>query len=89
MFSAAGSWSNARFDALTHEADRLPLDDTRRVELYQEAQRLLVEEAPIAFLTYPRVSLLVQPWVKGLHPTPLDYVPGIFDLGSIRIETRE
>ena len=89
VFSGTRGWSNARFDALTHDADALPLDDPRRAELYAEAQRLLVDETPVAFFWYPTVPLLVQPWVKGLQLTPLDLLPGIFDLGSIRIETRE
>ena len=87
VYHGLTGWSHERFDALTHEADALQLDDPRRAELYDEAQRLLVEEAPVAFLFYPYAPYLVQPWVTGVHHTALDPVPGMYDLGSIRIVT--
>ena len=39
------------------------------MKLYQEADRILVEEAPILPLTYDRHHLLVKPWVTR-YPTP-------------------
>jgi len=59
----APRWHSARFDALVEEAARVA-DQTRRMELYQEADRILVaEEAVIMPLGYARGRILVKPWV--------------------------
>ncbi len=56
-------WHNARFDALVEEAARVT-DQTRRMELYGEADRILVaEEAVIMPLGYAQGRILVKPWV--------------------------
>jgi oligopeptide transport system substrate-binding protein len=56
-------WHNARFDNLVEEAERVT-DHARRMELYQEADRILVvEEAVIMPLTYGQGRVLVKPWV--------------------------
>jgi oligopeptide transport system substrate-binding protein len=81
------NYSNPQLDELTKQADQLPLDDPKRAELYTEAQKLLVKDAPVAFLYHEAGPFLVKPWVKGLNSTPLDYFPGIFDLGSIEVVT--
>ncbi|MFX1265944.1 MAG: ABC transporter substrate-binding protein, partial [Promethearchaeota archaeon] len=58
-----GRWHNRRFDALVEEAARLA-DQTRRMALYQEADRILVaEEAAIIPLGYGQGRTLVKPWV--------------------------
>jgi ABC-type oligopeptide transport system substrate-binding subunit/DNA-binding SARP family transcriptional activator len=56
-------WQNERYDGLVEEAKRAS-DQGRRMEMYQEADRILVEEAPIMPLTYYRCHLLVKPWVR-------------------------
>jgi ABC-type oligopeptide transport system substrate-binding subunit len=56
-------WHNARFDALVEEAARVT-DETRRMELYQEADRILVaQEAVVMPLGYAQGRILVKPWV--------------------------
>jgi oligopeptide transport system substrate-binding protein len=65
------AYSNPDFDALVDEAD-VTVDPARRAELYQEAQDLLVEGCPVAFMWNNVNSFLVKPWVKGLETTPQD-----------------
>jgi ABC-type oligopeptide transport system substrate-binding subunit len=56
-------WHNARFDALVEEAARVA-DQTRRLELYGEADRILVaEEAVVMPLGYAQGRILAKPWV--------------------------
>jgi oligopeptide transport system substrate-binding protein len=56
-------WHNARFDALVEEAARIA-DPSRRMALYQEADRILVsEEAAIMPLCYAQGRILIKPWV--------------------------
>ena len=64
-------YSNPELDALLAQADSTVDPDTR-MELYAEAQRMLVEGAPVAFMWNNVNSYLVKPWVKGLVLTPQD-----------------
>ncbi len=56
-------WRNAAFDRLIEEARSIP-DQARRMQLYRQADRILMEEAAIVPLTYLRAHLLVKPWVR-------------------------
>ena len=44
------------------------MDQAERMRMYEEADRILVEEAPILPLHYGRSHVLVKPWVRK-HPT--------------------
>jgi oligopeptide transport system substrate-binding protein len=62
-------WHNARFDALVTEAQHIT-DHAKRMELYREADRILVaEEAVIMPLTYGQGRVLLKPRVT--YPGPL------------------
>ncbi len=57
-------WSNAQFDSLIEEAARIG-DRRRRLELYQEADRILVaEQAAVMPLSYAQGRQLVKPYVQ-------------------------
>jgi ABC-type oligopeptide transport system substrate-binding subunit len=43
----------------------------RRLWLYSQAEQILVEEAPILPLMYERLDLLLKPWVRRYHLSPL------------------
>jgi ABC-type transport system substrate-binding protein len=38
-----------------------------RRRLYQEAEAIILEDAPWIFLHYYSTDVLIQPWVKGLR----------------------
>ncbi len=82
-------WSNAEYDRLVREADTSQ-DGEARLELYDQAHRMLVEEAPVAFLTQLERVFYVKPWVRGVVRTPLDSpaVPGNFYATNIWIAAR-
>jgi ABC-type oligopeptide transport system substrate-binding subunit/tetratricopeptide (TPR) repeat protein len=56
-------WRNEVFVDLVERARRVP-DQGERMKLYGQADRILVEEAPIMPLGYEREHLLVKPWVR-------------------------
>ena len=56
-------WLNEEYEELIETARRV-LDPERRMEMYRQADRILVEEAPIVPLTYRRAHYLVKPWVR-------------------------
>ena len=63
------SYSNPKLDKLVNRA-RTMVDWTQREKLYQEAESVIVDDAPWIFL-YTNVEYkIVQPYVKGqqLHP---------------------
>jgi len=63
-------WRNEVYDRLVEEARRVT-DQGERMRLYGQADRILVEEAPIFLAIYNRAHLLVKPWVKKHPALPL------------------
>jgi len=70
-------YKNARFDALLQQA-RLTTDQAKRAQLYKEAQRILIDDAPWVFVDHEIQIAALTKRVQGfkLHPS--------FDL---RVET--
>ena len=56
------TWDSETFDELVETARRT-LNLSERVDLYEQAQRLLVEELPVFPLVYLRGHYLLKPWV--------------------------
>jgi oligopeptide transport system substrate-binding protein len=77
-------WSNKEYDDLVTQAD-IEQDPTKRAELYSQAQKILIEEAPAVFTSNDVNKLLVKPYVKGVEVTPLDYIPGFFNLPNLEV----
>jgi ABC-type oligopeptide transport system substrate-binding subunit/DNA-binding SARP family transcriptional activator len=66
---AAYVWHHSAYDCLAQEAAQAT-DPDRRLALYQQMDRIIVEEAWIVPLWYGRRHLLVQPWVVRLPTSP-------------------
>ena len=64
-------YTNKDFDALVDQAD-VELDAAKRMDLYAQAQTLLTDGAPVAFMWNNLNTYLVKPWVKGIVTTPQD-----------------
>lgn len=67
-------WNSLKYDAALHAADRTA-DPVERNRLLQEAEIVLLEQAPIIPLYYFTTVRLVHPAVRGWHPLPLDRHP--------------
>jgi oligopeptide transport system substrate-binding protein len=65
-------WSNARYDRLIDEAAHEP-DRSRRYEFFQQAEKILLEEAPIAPLYFGARAYLIRPEVKNWAPSLLGF----------------
>lgn len=80
-------YSNPDLDALLEQADT-ELDPATRAQLYADAQRLLTDGAPVAFMWNNVNSYLVKPWVSGIVKTPQDSGwPGDIAPWTIDIDT--
>lgn len=66
----SGYYSNPTLDALL-EAARTERDVTKRIEMYQQAEQMIVDDAPVLFLTHSLSYELVKPYVKGYVYTPI------------------
>ena len=85
----AGNFSDVEFDRLVEAAGE-ELDNERRLERYQEAQRRMLEQMPFAPLYHGRHNVLVKPWVRDLVTSPMEgNVPGDLFFDRVSIEARE
>jgi oligopeptide transport system substrate-binding protein len=75
-------YSNPEFDALLRQA-AAEQDPDVRVQLYAQANQLLMDDAVVLPFYYDRSYMLVRPWVHGLTITPL----GILYLDQVTVQT--
>lgn len=63
-------WKNAKYDELLARA-ATTLDPAQRYEIFQQAETLLLDEAPVAPVFFGAQTYLLSPAVKGWPPAPL------------------
>jgi oligopeptide transport system substrate-binding protein len=56
-------WRNDKYSQLLEEAQRT-LDQGDRIRLYQEADKILIEDAVVMPIAYNKTHFLCKPWVK-------------------------
>ena len=78
-------YSSHGFDELARAALAEP-DAQRRLRLWGEAQRLVVEDAPVVFLEHRESLWLVKPHLKGLRPTAMDPLIGSLFYDQIAVQ---
>lgn len=76
-----GGYSNKEFDRLLDEA-AVETDQAKRMSLYQQAETVLLEDAPFIPLWHDVNYVLVKPYVKGYSPNAL----GLVDLKNVSVE---
>jgi oligopeptide transport system substrate-binding protein len=59
------AWKSAKFDELVNAAGR-EVDDKKRIELYQQAERLLIEDVGGIFLTHQVIFQIWWPYLAGI-----------------------
>jgi ABC-type transport system substrate-binding protein len=64
------SWVNEEFDAKLKEASEFLGDPAERTALFQEAERILVEDVPAVFIYHATEVQLIKPWLKGEFIAP-------------------
>ena len=71
LFAAPSGYCNPEFDKLVEQADK-ELDPAKRVPLYEQAHRILLEDA-FAVVAFNQANVyLVKPSVTGYETTPSD-----------------
>jgi oligopeptide transport system substrate-binding protein len=82
-------YCNASFDQLVARAD-MSTNLSARLQLYEQAQALLLQDAPVAPLFVRGRLVLVKPWIQStdggpLILTPLDEYPGSLFLDKVKV----
>jgi oligopeptide transport system substrate-binding protein len=75
------AYSNADVDSLVEMA-RVEQDESKRMQLYQQAEQLVIEDAPWIPLYHSAAYYLVKPYVKNLEITAQETM----NLQQVRIE---
>ena len=70
-FAVDFGYCNEEFDALVKQADAEP-DATKRLQLYEQAHQLLIDDIPGPFLYNSASVFLVKPYVTGYVTSPND-----------------
>jgi oligopeptide transport system substrate-binding protein len=69
-------YSNPQFDTLAAQAKK-ELDNTKRLQMWADAQKMVMDDAPIITAFYQERLWLLKPGVKGLQTTGMDgQIPG-------------
>ncbi|MEE8422589.1 MAG: peptide ABC transporter substrate-binding protein [Dehalococcoidia bacterium] len=72
----SGNFSDADFDRLIAAAD-VELDNAKRIDLYKQAQVVMLDQLPFSPLYHGRHNILVKPWVQDLITGGLESgIPG-------------
>jgi ABC-type transport system substrate-binding protein len=74
-------YKNHQFDALFEKA-LMEENDSLRYKLYQQADQVMIADAPVVPLWYDKVVRLVQVYIKGFQPNGLN----LLELRRTRIE---
>jgi oligopeptide transport system substrate-binding protein len=65
--SVRHSWKSDAFDKLIDAAD-VETDVAKRIQMYQDAQKLLIEDVGVIFLAHEVVFQIWWPWLTGFLP---------------------
>ncbi len=77
-------YNNPTYDALYEKALSEKNDSLRRI-IYQEADQLMIKDAPVVPLWYDMVIRLVQPYVKNFVPNSLN----LLELRRVKLEDKD
>jgi len=69
-------YSNPQFDRLCDEADVEP-DPAKRLELYRQAEKIAVDDAPWVCIYYQRDIELHKPYVRGIRDCLMGHLPHV------------
>ena len=86
----AARYANPELDRLVTQARRMSaeLEQGARMELYQKAEDLVLDDMPWLFLWHTENSIAVSPRVEGLRTCPLDS-SGFIELPQTRLRVKD
>jgi ABC-type oligopeptide transport system substrate-binding subunit len=64
------NWNNSQFDNLVKQAAQFTGDPNTRIQMFQDAERLLVQDVGGAFIYHRTIADLYKPYLKGSELEP-------------------
>ncbi len=86
------SWSNADYDAAVHAAAEFLGDPEERLNMFKDAEKILVEDVPAVFVYHGKEVQFIKPWVAGDFIKPDDngitaiHWPGFTTMSTVPAE---
>jgi oligopeptide transport system substrate-binding protein len=77
-------YCNEQFDEMMAQAAVEP-DLDAQVAIYNEAQQMLVDDAPVIFVSWGQRFTLVKPWIEGMQITPADPTTGSYFYTNVTV----
>lgn len=83
------AWKVDQFDQLVKEASALTGDDTKRTQMFKDAEKILVEDVGAVFIYHATPGNMYKPYLKGseLEPDRVGLAawhwPGLEDIGML------
>lgn len=74
-------WDNTEYNDLIREADQLPIEEA--IPLYEQADAILAEQAPVAFYLHGESLVLVNPSLQGYVSYPTSVVDTRYQIEKI------
>lgn len=68
-----GGWEHPEFKQIVERACN-SRDQQERVQLYQAADQIIIDQVPILPLGYGRVQILAKPWVRAYPISPMGFI---------------
>ena len=81
-------YKSSAFDTAVRKADADPNPESRD-KTYQEASRMLSNDAAAAWWYYSATKYLRKPWLKGITDTVMDFEYGIFNQTAIGVTKKK
>lgn len=69
--AVATGWVNEEFDSLLEQASS-ETDDAKRLDLFKQAEQILIEEAPVTPVVYPGSNIYRYDYYTGIGYNPFD-----------------
>lgn len=66
-------YNNPQVDQLLENA-KTEVDENARLEMYKEAEQIIMEEAPWTFLYYPKQALTYRSSISGIEMLPTEHI---------------
>jgi peptide/nickel transport system substrate-binding protein/oligopeptide transport system substrate-binding protein len=85
------AWTNEQFDAMFKEAAPMTGDPAKRSQLFKDAEKVLVEDVPAAFIYHQTPGWMYKPYLKGVELEPdrtgvtTWHWPGLEDIGMLAL----
>ena len=66
-------YNNATVDKLLNDA-KVEVDETKRADLYKQAEKTIMDEAPWLFLYYPKQVVAYRSNISGFQVLPTEHL---------------